>query len=336
VPEHRIRFMEGLDPRLDGAQLLMPGGVDAEGVDPRELLEDLLVAGQELVQRRIEEPDRHGMAVHGREDADEVLPLKRQQPVDGLAPRLLVERHDHLADDGDAVFLEEHVLGPNQADALGLELARFDRVVRCIGIGAHAGRAHLAGPVEQLPELRGQLRIHEGQRAQHDLAGRAVQRHGLSLAHDHAARAKETVLLVHHHVARTHHTALAPPTGDHGRVRGQAAAGGQHALRGEHPGHVLRGGLLPDEDGRLLAQGHLDGFLRIEYDLADGGGGRGREPARDGGIGRLRIDGLDQELIEGGGLHAQKRGVPIDEPLPDHLDRDANGGAGSALARARL
>ena len=39
----------------------------------------VLVVGQELVQRRIEQPDRHRQAVHRLEDALEVLALHRQQ-----------------------------------------------------------------------------------------------------------------------------------------------------------------------------------------------------------------------------------------------------------------
>jgi hypothetical protein len=33
--------------------------------------------GQELVQGRVEQPDRHRQPVHGLEDADEVLALER-------------------------------------------------------------------------------------------------------------------------------------------------------------------------------------------------------------------------------------------------------------------
>ena len=79
---------------------------------------------QELVQRRIEQADRHRPAVHRPEQAVEVLPLERQQ----LGQRLLaiVERvgQDHLAEVVDVV--EEHVLGAAQADAFGAEGDRLE------------------------------------------------------------------------------------------------------------------------------------------------------------------------------------------------------------------
>ena len=43
------------------------------------LIRQLVGRGQELVQRRVEEPHGHGQPVHGREDGDEVLPLDDAQ-----------------------------------------------------------------------------------------------------------------------------------------------------------------------------------------------------------------------------------------------------------------
>ena len=45
---------------------------------------------------------------------------------------------DHLADGGDTVSLEEHMLGAAEADALGAELDRLRGIVRVIGVGADA------------------------------------------------------------------------------------------------------------------------------------------------------------------------------------------------------
>jgi hypothetical protein len=69
------------------------------------------------------------------------------------AARLLVVGEDHLAHGADAVLLEEHVLGAAEPDALGAELERDAGVVRGIGIGAHAERAHRVGPAHQRAEL---------------------------------------------------------------------------------------------------------------------------------------------------------------------------------------
>ena len=58
-----------------------------------------LSAGQELVQRRVEQPDRDRQARHRLEDPLEVGPLERQQPVERRAPAVLVVGEDHLAHD---------------------------------------------------------------------------------------------------------------------------------------------------------------------------------------------------------------------------------------------
>ena len=54
--------------------------------------------------------------------------------------------HDHLAHRVDPVALEEHMLGAAQPNAFGAELARHARIVRRVGVGAHAQLAELVGP----------------------------------------------------------------------------------------------------------------------------------------------------------------------------------------------
>ena len=97
------------------------------GVTPSSLASLGLALGvvrQELVQRRIEQADRHRQALHRLEDADEVLALERQQLRQGrLAASSSFVGQDHLPHGEDAVAVEEHVLGAAQADALGAELA---------------------------------------------------------------------------------------------------------------------------------------------------------------------------------------------------------------------
>ena len=85
---------------------------------------------------------------------------------------------------------EEHVLRAAQADALGAEVARHLRVVRQVGVGAHPERAELVGPAEDDAERAGGLGRDHGDRAHHHLAGGAVDRDDLALAHDGVADAE--------------------------------------------------------------------------------------------------------------------------------------------------
>ena len=63
-------------------------------LDPRalDLLRDLRLVRQELVQRRVEQADRHRQPRHLLEQALEVLLLQRQQLVERGAARVLLAR----------------------------------------------------------------------------------------------------------------------------------------------------------------------------------------------------------------------------------------------------
>ena len=95
--------------------------------------------GQELVQRRVDQPDRDRQAVHRLEDADEVLALQRLQRVERRLPLLVALGEDQLLDEL-APVAEEHVLGAAQADALRAEPAGPLGVLGGVGVGAHVER----------------------------------------------------------------------------------------------------------------------------------------------------------------------------------------------------
>ena len=134
---------DGLEVLHFGAELLVRGrqfpllldiGVRQDG----DVHHQVFALGQELVQRRIERADHHREAVHGLEQAGEILALHGQQLGQGLAAGLLVARQNHGLHVLDAVLGEEHVLGAAQADAFGAELAGRLGVARDVGVGAHA------------------------------------------------------------------------------------------------------------------------------------------------------------------------------------------------------
>ena len=125
-PQHRIVLVQLLDlaedlPRLVEWDLLVANHhfVLVPFFGHRYSHREINLIGQELVQGRVEQPDRHGQAVHGLEDADEVVPLERRQRVVGLL--FLIGRlgEDHLANGSHPLLAQEHVLGPAQADAFG-------------------------------------------------------------------------------------------------------------------------------------------------------------------------------------------------------------------------
>ena len=137
--------------------------------------------GQELVQRRVEQPDRDRQALHRLEQALEVLLLVREQLAQRGAAAFLVVGHDHRPHLRLAVIGHEHVLGPAQADALGAELARPHGVLRRVRVGADAEAAHLVGPLEQALEVLVHLGIDERHVLERHAALRAVDRDPVAL-----------------------------------------------------------------------------------------------------------------------------------------------------------
>ena len=162
--------MELLDPALD----LFDG--DAELASDLGLTARVVVLGEELVQRRIEQADRDRQAVHRLEDADEVLLLERLELGEsGLAAGLVIGQ-DHLAHGDDALVAEKHVLGAAQADPLGTERPARAGVFGSVGVGADLEGPDLVGPGHERREVARDRRIDGRHLADHHVAGRAVDR----------------------------------------------------------------------------------------------------------------------------------------------------------------
>ena len=154
--EHRVRLAERADPARHLGRLR------------------LLERRQELVQRRVEEPDRDRQAGHRLEDPLEVLLLEGEQLRERVATLLLPRCHDHRAHERQALLGHEHVLGPAEPDPLGAELPRLGRVGRSVGIGPHLQAADLVGPAQQVLEVLVDVWRNEIDRPDDDVAGAAV------------------------------------------------------------------------------------------------------------------------------------------------------------------
>ena len=238
-PEHRVllvQLVHGLQhPQVALALLAARLGHR----DPHRQLGDV---GQELVQRRVEQPDRDGQPVHRLEDADEVLALQRQQ-LGELTLLLLVGVGEDQPLDQVPALAEEHVLGAAQPDALRAEAPGARGVLGVVGVGAHrhpprpVGVAH--HPVDGLDEVVGvgglgvelalevlhDRRGHHGHLAQVDLAGGAVDRDDVALVHlDAVRRAHDPLLGVDVERLGTADAGLAHATRHDRGVRGLAAA----------------------------------------------------------------------------------------------------------------
>ncbi len=220
------------------------------------------------MQRRIEQPDRDRQALHDLEQLDEIRALHRQQFRQCGAARLLVLGEDHLAHGADAGFLEEHVLGAAQPDALGAELDGGARIVRRVGVDADAELADLIGPAHQRAEFAGQFRLdHRHPPGQH-LAERTVDGDDVAGLEGARADAHGAAAVIDADGAAAGDAGLAHAARDHRGVRGHAAARGQNAFGRVHAVNVFRAGLDPHQNDLAAVGLQLGGFVGREHDLA--------------------------------------------------------------------
>ena len=212
---------------------------------------------QKLVQRRIEQPNGHRPAVHDLEQFDKIGALHRQQLGERGAARFLVVGQDHLAHRLDAVFVEEHVLGAAQPDALGAEAHCSLGIGRRVGIGAHAELAHFVGPADQGGKFAGQLRLDHFDLAGQHLAGGAVDGDEVAFFEALSAGRHGAGIVIDAQRACAGDAGLAHAARDHRRVRGHAAAGGEDAFGRVHAVNVFGRGFHP----------HQNDFLAVGFEL---------------------------------------------------------------------
>ena len=130
--EHRVLLMQAAH-RLQQLVVLL-GRVVAGQCD---LDRELGQVRQELVQRRVEQPDRGRQPVHGLEDFHEVAALQWLKTIQrGLPGRVVIGQDEPL--DELPPLTQEHVLGAAQPDALRAETHRALRVLAVVGVGPDA------------------------------------------------------------------------------------------------------------------------------------------------------------------------------------------------------
>ena len=232
--------------------------------------------GQELVQRRIQETDRYGTALHGLVDPDEVFPLHGQDLHQGLAALVLGGGKDHFTDSLDTVCLEEHMLGTAQADAFGAEAESDFRVMRRIGIGADLQVADSICPAHQTGEIAGDGGIDGRDGFAVDVAGGTVEGDPVAFAVGAVLQGEALVLFIHLDLAAAGNTAGAHTTGNNRSVGSHAAAHGQDALCVVHAFDIFRRGLQTNQDNLLTLLGPGGSILRGKYDTAAGSAGGSR------------------------------------------------------------
>ena len=139
-------------------------------------------------------------------------------------------------------------------------------------------------------------------------------------------------------VARPADAHLAHLPGHERRVRRNAAARREDALGGDHAAQVFGRRFHAHQHDLFAPVGHLDGFLRVEHDLAARRTRTGGQPLADDlrALGGRAVEDRRENLAEAIGGDALDGVLLGNALLLHHLDGDADGGHAGALAVAGL
>ena len=342
--EHRV----GLDHTVNTTQTGAQGGklflVGASGFLLGDGDLELARIIQELMKRRIEQPDDHIATGHGLEHRQEVLGLNLEQVGQGLLLHGLIVRQDKALDDVLAIA-QEHVLGAAQANSLGAKLEGELGILGIVGVDAHMVgmatglvQANLVGPGQDGVQVAGKLGGGQVDGTVDDDALGAVDGDDIALVQYAVAALDAHDLLggVNMEALNAADAGRTHAAGDNGGMARLATVAGQDALGGDHALQVVGVGLPTNQNDLVALVGARDGVIAREHDLAHGGTGAGVQTAGQrlvllGGV-KLRV----QELVELRGIDAAHGLLAGDQALLDHFDSDAQGGGGGALAHAGL
>ena len=294
------------------------------------------VVRQELVQRRIEQADRHRVPVHCLEDSAEVVALHRQQLLESALPALQVRRHDHLAHGLEPVSLEEHVLRPAQPDPFRTELARAAGVVRRIGVGTYTQHAKGVGPGHELRELCAWCGLHEHRPPKDHTPRAPIDGNPVAFPHGSTVDVERAGGFVHIEVLRAGYTTFPHAARHHRCVTRHAAARRENGAGRGHPVEIIRAGLTPHQDYPLTAAAPFRRRIGVEHRPASRCTRRSREAGREHRDLLVRIDRRMQNLVELARIDPQHSLLLGDHSLTDHLHGRVHRSVAAAFGGACL
>ena len=183
-----------------------------------DFVEQLRLAGQELMHGRVEQSHRHRI---GRNDAEhflEILALHRQQLVQRGLTLFQRAGHDHFDDDWQPFHRVKHALGAAETDAPGAVFHRHLGHVGRIAVGHDLEPGFFVGPAEQGVQFVGELRRQGWDFTQVNVAVGAVDGDDVAFAQGDVADLGHTGPAVDHDALGAGHAGLAHAARDDGGV----------------------------------------------------------------------------------------------------------------------
>src|ERR1700688_4867514 len=301
------------------------------------------------MQRRIDQADRYGEAVHSFEDADEIAPLKREQFVQGRHTRFFRVGENHFLD-GALAFVaafwllevgKEHVLRTAQADTLRAKLTSLASILRRVRIRAYSEAPRLIRPLHQRVVRFWKLWHNQGHFAGINDAVAAIEREPVPFLYDLAIRGHHARLVVNVQCLRANNAALAPSACHDRGVARLAAGRGKNALRHSHPAYIFWACLPAHQNYLVSFRRPVFRLVRGENYFADRRAWHRidalrQNPRLQRAPVNLGVNDRIEETLDVLRLDALDRFFLGDQLLVCHVHRDAKRRCRRALARARL
>ena len=297
---------------------------------------DLVERRQELVQRRVEQTDRHRQLAHRLEEPFEVGLLHRQQPSECGRALLVGRRENHLAHDREPVGRHEHVLGAAEADSFRSVCAGAHRVGRCVGVREHAQAPRVVCPAEDELERRARLGLDELDGTEDDLPGRTVDSDQVAFADRRRADGATCSSTSTWSAAHPATQGLPMPRATTAAcdVMPPRAVRTPLALIKPWMSSAVVSGRTRITSSPAAAQ--LGCPVGVEDRATTGRAGGRCEPDRDHFDRRVRVDRRMQQLLDRLRVDAPHGFARVDRSLVDECDRRGDRGETGALRRACL
>ena len=317
-------------------QYFHPAGGFVQVAQLFDLPDQLLFGRQELVYRRIKQPDGHGQSRHGFQQAFEVGTLNRQQAIERQLTLRLIFGDDHFQHDGQTVAGVEHAFGPAQPDAFCTQLQGAFGVIRRIGIRHHGQPGFLVCPCQQHIQLGSDFGFKGSDDPKINHARGTVDGDDIAFMNDRLAYGRLAQHDVDFDAFSSGHTGLAHPARDHCGMRSLPATAGQNAARCKKSVYIFRLGLFTHQDDRLAGLALLLGAVRIEDGMPGCGTRRSRQTLGQRLGTGIRVQAREQHLRETFRRDTQQCLLARNQSFLLHLHRAAHHRGGVHLAVAGL
>ncbi len=301
-----------------------------------EFVAQLFRIRQKLMQRRIEQANRHRQPRHLAKDSDEVTTLQRQQLFERLFARTDTFGKDHLAHRCEALIAKEHMLSAAKSDSFSAKTACRLCVERRVGICAHTQTTEMIGPRHELVKIVTERRLNRRHLAEEHTSSRAIDGDPFAFR-DHSTIDGELLLtVINIQSLRATHTSFAHTTRNHCGVTRHTAARRDYRLRCNHAVEIIGTRFESHQHYACTLARHLFCLVRTKHNLTLRSARTCRQTRREYCRVRLWIDSRVQKLIELFGRHTFHCRRFVDQFFVNHVDCDAHGRSAAAFTGSRL